>query len=287
MNADINARFLTRDEATDWDIVANHFYGIKDITIEQKELVRNAFLFLKNEFGENYLKEMEPIHPMYFHIHNYVLASRLWFVDLAANIKRLKESHNYKSLYRRLKNSRKFPEAFSILEIASKFCKAGFNIEFDLKVKVNGRPKEPDLRVINSSNTESFFCEVSVLNASMIEKNAMNTEMKLFNAVISLPTFLFAGKVEKILDENEIKIISDQIFELKKKVNEESGFGELRIKDVLTLGLSSEENKDQIVKWAKEHNCEVGNFEQPYFESNELKRMKTKINEKRKQLSYD
>ena len=244
------------------------------------------FVF-KNEFGENYLKEMEPLHPMYFHIHNYVLASRLWFVELAANIKRLKEFPNYKSLYRRLKNSSKFPEAFSVLEIAIKFCKAGFNIEFDPKVKVNGRPKKPDLRVINSSRTESFFCEVSVLNVSMIEKNAMNTEMKLFNAVISLPNLLFAGKVERILDENAIKNISDQISELKKRINEETGFGELIIKDVLTLGLSTEANKNILVKWAEEHNCEVGNFEQPYFESNELQRMKTKINEKRKQLPYD
>lgn len=287
MDTDINTRFLKRDEATNWDILTNHFYGIKDITEEQKEMVKNAFLFLKIEFGENYLREIDLNHPMNFHINNYVLASRLWFVDLAADIKRLKEFPNYKSLYRRLKKSRKFPEAFSVLEITIKFCKAGFNIEFDPKVKVNGRPKEPDLRVISSSNGDSFFCEVSVLNASVIEKNAMNTELKLFNAVISLPNLLFAGKVERILDENEIKSISDQIFELKKRVNEETRFGELIIKDVLTLGLSTEENKDKIIKWAKEHNCEVGNFEQPYFESNELQRMKTKINKERKQLPYD
>jgi len=49
MDADINARFLTRDEATNWDTVVNHFYGIKDITEEQKELVRNAISFLKNK----------------------------------------------------------------------------------------------------------------------------------------------------------------------------------------------------------------------------------------------
>jgi hypothetical protein len=148
MDTDINTRFLRPDEATNWDTVANHFYGIKDITEEQKELVRNAFLFLKIEFGENYLEEIEPIHPMYFHIHNYVLASRLWFVELAANIKRLKEFPNYRSLYRRLKKSRKFPEAFSVLEIAIKFCKAGFNIEFDPKVKVNGRFKEPEFKSV-------------------------------------------------------------------------------------------------------------------------------------------
>ena len=287
MDQDINTRFLNRDEATNWDVMANHFYGIKDITEEQKELVRNAFMFLKIELGENYLKEMEPIHPMYFHIYNYVLASRLWFVELAADIKRLKEFPNYKSLYRRLKNSRKFPEAFSVLEIAIKFCKTGFNIEFDPKVKVNGRTKEPDLKVINPSNDKSFFCEVSELNASVIEKKAMNTELKLFEAVISLPTLLFAGKVEKILEENEIQNILNKMFELKKRVNEETGFGELIIKDVLTLGLSTEENKDKITRWAEGHNCEVGNFEQPNFESNELQRMKTKINEKRKQLPYD
>ena len=45
MDADINTRFLWPDEATNWDIVANHFYGIKDITEGQKESVRNAFCF--------------------------------------------------------------------------------------------------------------------------------------------------------------------------------------------------------------------------------------------------
>jgi hypothetical protein len=97
--------------------------------------------------------------------------------------------------------------------------------------------------VLNSSNDKTFFCEVSALNASVIEKKAMNTELKLFNAVISLHSLLFAGKVEKILEENEIKDISDQIFELKKKVIEETGFGELIIKDVLTLGLSTEKQR--------------------------------------------
>lgn len=287
IDTDINTRFLKRNEASNWDIVANHFYGIENITEEQKELVKNAFLFLKMELGENYLREINTNHPMIFHINNYVLTSRLWFVDVATDIQRLKEFPNYKALHRRLARPEKFPEGFSVLEIAIKFCKVGLNIEFDPKVEVNGRPKEPDLKVINSTNGEFFFCEVSVLNASVIEKDASNTEMKLFNAVVSLPNLLFAGKVERILDENGIKNISDQIFELKKRVNEETGFGELIIKDVLTLGLSTEENKDKIVKWADENNCEVGNFEQPYYESNALQRIKTKINTKRKQLPYD
>lgn len=287
IGTDINTRFLKRNEASNWDIVANHFYGIEKITEEQKELVKNAFIFLKMELGENYLREIDTNHPMMFHINNYVLSSRLWFVDLAADIQRLKEFPNYKALHRRLTRPEKFPEGFSVLEIAIKFCKAGFNIEFDPKVEVNERPKEPDLKVINSIDEEFFFCEVSLLNASAVEKDARNTEMILFNAVISSHSLLFAGKVEKILNEKEVKNISDQIYEMAKRVKEESGLGELIIKDVLKLGLSTEEKKDKLVKWADENNCEVGNFEQPYYESNALQRIKTKINAKRKQLPYD
>jgi hypothetical protein len=286
MIKDINSRSLIRDEIYNWDIVANHFFGIKGITEEQKELVRNAFLFLKIEFGENYLKEIEPIHPMDFHINNYVLVSRLWFVDLAENIKRLKPSINYKALHRRLRDPKKFPEAFSVLEIAIKFLKTGFMIEFDPQVKVNGKPKEPDLKIINPHSDESFYCEVSVLNTSVVEQNAMKTELGLFNEIIFSSPLGFAGKVERILTEDEIKETSNKIIELRNKV-EKTGFGELVIKNIITLGLASEENTKKLMNWAEEHNCEVGNFEQPYYESNELQRMKTKINEKRKQMPYD
>jgi len=287
IGTDINTRFLKRNEASNWDIVANHFYGIENITEEQKGLVKNAFLFLKMELGENYLRRINVNHQMNFHINNYVLASRLWFVDLAADIQRLKKYPNYKALHRRLAKPEKFPEGFSVLEIAIKFCKAGFNIEFDQKVEVNGRPKEPDLKVINSLDGRFFFCEVSELNASVIERNADNTNMILFNAIISSPFLQFAGKVGKILNDKEIKNISNQIYEMAKRVKEEIGFGELIIKNILTLGLATEEFKEKLVQWANEHSCKIGNFEQPYYESKALQRMKTKINAKRKQLPYD
>lgn len=286
MIKDINSRSLTRDEIYNWDIVANHFYGIIGISDKQKVLIKEAFLFLKEELGENYLKEIDINHPMSFHLINYVISSRIWFVDLAANIKRLKPSLNYKALYKRLKDPKKFPEAFSVLEIAIKFLKTGFKIEFDPQVKVNGKPKEPDLKIINPLSDESFYCEVSVLNTSVVEHNAMNTELSLFNEIIFSSSLGFAGKVERILTEDEIKETSNKIIELRNKA-EKTGFGELVIKNIITLGLASEENTKKLMNWAEEHNCEVGNFEQPYYESNELQRMKTKINEKRKQLPFE
>jgi hypothetical protein len=283
---DINSRFLTKEEMYSWDLVANHFFSIENITDEQKVMVRNAFLFLKKECGENYLREIDKNHPMSFHLINYVLSSRLWFVDLAEYIRILQESFNYASLKRRLKNSSKFTEAFSVLETAAKFSKAGYKIEFDPKVKVNDKPKEPDLKIISSVNDESFYCEVSVLNNAVIEVDARNTELKLFEAIMFNPTLQFAGKIERILSVVEIKEVSDKLIKLVGEV-EKIGFGELVINNLVKLGLATEDNNKELVNWAKKHNCEVGNFEQPYFESKELQRMKTKINEKRKQLPYE
>lgn len=280
-------KFLTPEQARDWDFVANHYEEIENINEEQKDKAKKAILFLKEELGKNYLKEIDADHPIYFNIINHVVTTRLWFIDFASDIKRLREFPNYKALQSKLIKPNRFPEAFSELELAIKFCKSGFNIEFEPIVQVNNRQKVPDLKVTNCLNEESFNCEVSISKLSDIAIKAEKIEYEIF-IELQFPNFLeSAGRVEKMLSDGEKKEIIEKIRELKKEVNEKTGFGELVIKGLITLGIATKENEDKLVNWAKDHKCELKSFTGPPYEVDELKRMKNKLRQEWKQLPYD
>ncbi|MHB8336867.1 MAG: hypothetical protein ACYDEE_05570 [Ignavibacteriaceae bacterium] len=274
-------RFLTEIEAQDWNTIANHCDEFDGLTVEEKVRVKRAFSFLKNEFGDDFLRTIDSAHPFNFHIHNYAPPSRLWFAYLAAMIESVKYFPNYISLLKRLKVPNKFHEAYTVLETSFNFKSVGFDIEFDPGITINGRNKVPDLKLINTETKESFYCEVSVSYTSVKQNEAMKTEIEIFNAVISATGLEFAGRVTKTLPDIEKTEIKDKIINLAKTVSEELGFGVLIIEDVLILGYATQDNVEKLEDWAKNNGCSLRSFEGPYFDVNEMRRIENKINEKK------
>jgi len=270
-------RFLTEEEAKDWDAIAGKLDGINGLNDFDKARIKKAFGFLKREFGVDFLKKMDTSHPFNFNIHNYVADSRLWFAHLAENLNSIKSYPKYSYLLKRLLDSKKFLEAYSVLETACKFNKTGFDIEFDPSVIINNKNKEPDLKLINPITSESFFCEVSISNISEVQKKATKTEMDLFYTIIRQSGIEFTGKVLKSLSDNHKEEVADKIKIFSKNVIEELGFGELIIEGVLILGMATKGNIGKLEDWAKLQNCRLGSFEGPPIDVNEIHRMEFKI----------
>lgn len=280
-------RFLTKIEGQDWNNLITHCDEFDGLTDEEKVRVKKAFAFLKNEFGAGFLKDVDREHYFYFHIHNYAPPSRLWFAYLAEMIESVKNFPNYNSLLRRLKNPKKFREAYTVLETAFNFRNVGFDIEFDSAVTISGKNKVPDLKLINIKTKESFYCEVSVSYTSVKQNEATETELEIFNTVISTPGLEFAGRIIRTLSDVERTKIKDKILIFAKSVSEELGFGMLIIEGVLMLGYATQDNVEKLEDWAKNNGCNLRSFEGPNFDVNELRRIENKINEKKKQLPYD
>ena len=130
-------RFLTKIEGQDWNNLITHCDEFDGLTDEEKVRVKKAFNFLRNEFGVDFLKEVDDQHYFYFHIHNYAPPSRLWFAYLAEMIESVKYFPNYISLLKRLKVPNKFHEAYTVLETSFNFKSIGFDIEFDSEVTIH------------------------------------------------------------------------------------------------------------------------------------------------------
>ena len=283
-------RFLDQNQICNWDAIIDNCDEIEGLDEKQKTLVKEAFSFLKNEFGENFLfnQGKEAIHPFFDLLINHVSSTRLWFVDLVEALQKVKTCENYNELLKRLKNPKLFNEAKSVLDIAIKFLLSDLQIEFDCEVLVDDRMKKPDIRIINPDTRETFYCEVSISNKSDIQEIAEMTEITLFNATFVSGQFLeIAGRIEKTLTSEELQIYAIKVNQFANNVAKEIGFGELIINGVLTLGLSTKEKKSLLEEWAARNNCMVGSFDGPPFNSNELQRMREKIFKEQKQLPKD
>ncbi|MDR3666091.1 MAG: hypothetical protein P4L35_04520 [Ignavibacteriaceae bacterium] len=280
---------LTLDQIKDWDAIADQSDEILGLSEIERIRIKEALNFLKIEFGEDFLKEnYSPIrHPFFKFITNYVRTTRLWFVDIAERILLVKNFPQYEGLLERLKNPQKYSEAMSVLESAYKFCKAGFEIEFDPCVKIGNGNKVPDIKIIDSFTQETLYCEVSFLNYSENQIKAQETEDELFNATRGYGFLETAGRVYKPLSLNHRNELISKIKELSKSVAEKQGFGTLIIDHVITLGLSTPDKKEKLQKWANKHGCNVGEFDGPPSESNDVQRMKFKIKKEQEQLPLD
>lgn len=281
---------LDQNQCCDWDIIADHCEQIVGLDNAQVIRIKKAFEFLKDEFGADFLKNNSGVklHPFFWYIYNQVAHTRLWFADFAESLQQLKSCDNYNGLLNRLKDVAKFDEAETVLQAAIKFKKSEFAVEFDQPVYVGNTSRVPDLKLTNSFTNESFYCEISRLTASDEERHAEKTEFTLYHSISAPPVMLKkAGRAHRILEKDELDIYCEQIKNFSHKVAFDSGFGELIIEDVLTLGLAKEEHLDWLDNWAVKNHCTVNSFEGPQIRTDELYRMKNKIFKEQQQLPPD
>jgi len=275
------------EDYKDWDKLSQHCEVIEGLTEVEKEKAKRAFLFLKQELGEDFLDNAFNVgHPIMHHIFNVVPWTRRWFTWFAEALKELKDHENYKSLLVRLKDKDKYAEALSILGPSYKFAQIGFKIDFDPKIS---RQKNPDFKITNSETGEELFVEVSIQRISRIQREADKTMKKIyFETFWQYAPFLhWSGRVHKTLSEKHAEEISKKIKQLIEKVKTENTFQELIIEDVIEVGLASESDKRMLEKWAAERGLKVGEFSGPPFNVDEILRTKRKIEREQKQLPPD
>lgn len=269
-----------------WDKLIQHCELLEGLTGVEKEKAKRAFLFLKRELGEDFLKiAFDTRHPLASYIRNLVPWTRKWLTRFAEELRELKNHQNYVSLLTRIKDKNKFAEAMSILEPAYKFAKTEFGIDFDPPVTVKSRRKIPDLKIINSETKEELFVEVSIQEESGIKREINTTLDEIHEPLFScIPFTCYCGRVHKALSEPHLKEVTRKVKQLVKKVETENTFHELVEEGVVEVGLAPESDKEMLEKWATERGLKVGEFSGPPYNVDELLRIKGKIKEEQKQL---
>jgi len=277
------------EDYENWEKLIQHCQTLEGLTDLEKERAKRAFQWLREELGEKFLANaFESHHPICRYIVNLVPWTRKWMTWFAEALKELKGQENYLSLLDRIKDKNKFSEGASVLEIAYKFSKAGFNISIDPSVDISGRARTPDLKLIDRDTKEELFAEVSVLGKSKIEKDAYQTMEKVTEALWhSVPFMHYWGRISKTLSKRHLDHTVKKIEETVEKVKKEGIFQELVIDDVIEIGMAPENDKQFLQKWSSERGLKVGEFSGPPFDVDHILRTKLKVENEQKQLPHD
>lgn len=277
------------EDYMDWDKLINHCETINNLTELEREKAKRAFVFLRKEFGEDFLKNaFTDHHPIVQYIINLAPWTRRWIIWFAESIKELKEQENYPSLLEKLKDNEKFEEGLSILDIAYKFSKAGFNISFDPVINVSERKKIPDLKLIDRNVKEELFVEVAGLGESKIARDASETMQRIIEPLLRYVPFMhLCGRIHKTLSKKHLEDIVYKIEKIIEKSKTEDIFQELSIEGVIELAIAPQNDKHILEKWATERGLKVGEFYGPPFNVDEIHRTRRKIESEQKQLPGD
>ncbi|RSN72489.1 hypothetical protein [Candidatus Methanodesulfokora washburnensis] len=272
-----------------WEKLIQHSQTIEELTPFEKERVKRAFQFLREELGEEFLKDaFSEGHPICDYIRNLAPWTRRWIIWFAEALNELKNQENYSSLLNRIKDKGKFEEGVSILEASFKFSKAGFKIIIDPTIEISNVKRIPDLKLIDKDTGEELFVEISQMGPSEIEEQVHQT-MEAITDILwrSIPFIHYCGRIYKTLSKRHLNEVVKKVEETVEKVKRDNSFHELSIKDVIEIGIAPEGDKETLEKWASDRGFHVGEFIGPPFDVNEILRTKRKIKEEQRQLPQE
>ncbi|KPK99609.1 MAG: hypothetical protein AMJ91_07225, partial [candidate division Zixibacteria bacterium SM23_73_3] len=231
-----------------WERLIKHCDTLEELTAFEKERAKRAFRRLRQELGKDFFENaFEGRNPICQYILNRAPWTRKWITWFADAIVELKDHENYSSLLARLKKPIKFYEGLSVLEIAFKFSRAGFRICIDPSVEVAGRPKQPDLKLCDKETQEQLFSEVSVLDQSKADREALRTLQTIAEPTWrSRPSLCYCGRIHKILSTSHLNWLTARIQESVEKLEERGGFEEVVVEKVIELGLATKDSRDVL-----------------------------------------
>jgi hypothetical protein len=272
-----------------WDYYISHCEAIDDLTALEKEKAKRAFLFLKAEFGPDFLDfACSTAHPLFMTFINLAPWTRRWLTWFAVAIKKFQGLSNYPKFIERLKDPTRYYEAMSVLDVAYKLSVAGFEIEIDPRIEISGKIKMPDIKATSPSTDEHLFIEISQLGESRSRQEAQNTTDAVFRPLVTtIPFAAFSGRLHKALSQRHLDEVIKQVERLVERFRRENSFQELSIKGVIELGITSYEERPILEAWAAERKLLVGGLNGPPHYDNEIHRMQDRIERKQRQVPPD
>lgn len=296
--------FKTPEGVLEWDNHIRHVGTIDEFTDEQKELAREALSYLRQPdvLGEAFLSRARQTgHPLYGYFRNTAPWTRRWLTRFAGAFKDLWGADGFSTcVNEQIKSAEKFDERESVLEIAYKFFRAGFEVSFDPATTVykprgfTGRRlpfrTAPDLKIVGKESGEEIFVEVSELGESDISKQCGRTYHTVSRVLVNYALHerhLFPrARVRRPLDDGELKILVGQLRELIAKV-EASNRDQYLINDEIEACLAPAHQQDIPEQWGAERGITSIPIEGPSIPLNDPFRIKRIIRKEQEQLPED
>ncbi len=302
--------FVTEEDHWDLDKYIQQC-DLIELSDAERMRVQDAYRYLRHKLGVGFIKrafrERSPILWLFL---NAAPCAKLSVARFAESLQCLESAPNFSRILRRVKRPRDendLAEGRSLVEVASKFSKAGFSIEFEPALSVTDHrgitgPRYPDLKITNSTTGEEIIVEVSRLRASNKQNLCERTyhvicEVLVHQAMmldpenmkdISKPRHILPyALIHRGIEDEELKVIVDQLKELIDQVRSSGTFARMIIPDTIEVGIGPYDDHESAKKWAAERGIDdlvIG----PDILADEITRARIKLHQKHwRQLGVD
>jgi hypothetical protein len=293
--------FGNEDGREKWDKHVKHVDAVEELTGGEKDKVKEAFSYLRGPdvLGEGFItRARRSGHPLWSYFAGPVPWKLRWLTRFATAMRELRDAAGFQDHVReQMKDAGKFSERESVLEIAYKFFKAGFEVSFDPAVAVS-KPRgltgrrlsfqgAPDLKIVDKGTGEEIFVEVSALGTSDIARQCKRNHNLVWDILAERALFresLFPrARVRRIIDDDELTELAEQLRELVAKVKS-SGEVEYLENDMIEACVAPAHQKDVPDRWADERGIEDIPVEGPSIPLQDPFRIQRIIRKEQKQL---
>jgi len=309
MSSNPHEIFVTKEDHWSWDkyILQCDLIELSDV---DRQRAKDSFQYLRGVLGEGYLRRAyRQQNPMLFwYFTNAAGRARLSLIRLAEALKGLQGAPGYEAILKRIRRPKSLEdllEGRSVIEVAQKFLRAGFSVEFEPRVSVPNHlgvaaHKRPDMRITDKETGEELIVEVSRMLPSdrqnLIDRtydviwrvlidDAMHSDPEAFKDLLNPRYLLPYARIHRGIDDHELKGIVEQIRKLVDQVRSSGEFGEMIIPDTIEVGIASYDDHGPALEWAAGRGIRENDLvEGPDLLSDEVVRAKVKLREKLKQL---
>ena len=250
----------------------------EDLSSEDKEKVLMGIYQIKRIFGEDFLETViQTQHPVLGYFRNLAPWTRFWLKELGNMLSALEKSVGFEKIRKRLMSTENFSSAMPELEIAYRFKKASFSIEFYPR---HGR-YECDLKA--QKEGIKVYVEVATIGPSEEERRTWYTFTELTKPFMLDDEVTVAGKIYKTLSHPRIAEIKRKInicVQKAKKKKECTVISQPGIVDIIVCPRSL---SVQASKWVK-HKGISSQFEGPSYSIDEIRRARKAFRNENRQL---
>ncbi len=280
--------FKTVKDRSNWDKHIEYIKRSDEVTEEQRKKLITTYQILKNELGKGFLKNTIDLR-LGHTITNYVLMrgdeAYSWIIWLAENLEYFKKRDcNYNELISKLKSIKDCDsEGIPFLEIAESYRKVGFEVVFE-PLKKRSNQKTPDLKIVNPTNNETFYVEISRLNESEDRLDKRKIYYTIFDKFLSPPILPFGGKILKKFEDKELSEVIKKIDYVKKQVQNQSDFSVFS-NESIEFALAPDNKEKKVKEWCEQKKYDYGNIISLHHNFDETNRIRgNKIPKKAPQI---
>lgn len=266
--------FVAEEDRWSWDKYIQR-WNLSELSDAERQRTEDSLRYLRCALGEGYLRRADDRgNPMLFwYFTDWSDGARLSMIRFAEALKMLEDAPGYRAILRRIKRPKspdEMLEGKSVIEVAHKFFRAGFSIEFEPPVLVTDHcgvdsSRNPDMKIVDGDTGAEIIVEVSRMKPSdhqnltsrtyhvihrVLVDEAMHCDPEALKNILRPRHILPYAKILRGIEEDELKGIVERIRKLVEHVRASGEFGELIIADTIEVGISSYDNHDRAREWA-------------------------------------